>query len=48
MAKKNVKDTEYLFISARLRSMERNLLTAARMERMIDAPTAEDAAKVLS
>ena len=39
MAKKTVKDTEYLFISARIRAMERRLLTAARMERMIDAPT---------
>ena len=27
--------------------MERNLLTAARMDRMVDAPTAADAAKVL-
>ena len=48
MAKKKLKDTEYLFISTRLRAMERNLLTAARMERMIDAPTAADAAKVLT
>ena len=48
MAKKTVKDTEYLFISARIRAMERRLLTAARMERMIDAPTDEDAVKVLS
>jgi len=47
MFKKRIKDTDYLFISARIRAMERNLLTAARMERMIDAPTAEDAAKVL-
>lgn len=46
MAKK-LKDTDYLFISTYLRSRERNLLTAARMERMIDAATAEDAAKVL-
>jgi V/A-type H+-transporting ATPase subunit C len=44
---KKCKDTDYLFISTRLRAMERNLLTAARMERMIDAPTAVDAAKVL-
>lgn len=46
MAKK-LKDTDYLFISTYLRSRERNLLTAARMERMIDAPSAEEAAKVL-
>ena len=48
MAKKaKVKDTDYLFISTYLHSRERSLLTAARMERMIDAPTAEEAAKVL-
>lgn len=46
MAKK-VKDTDYLFISTYLHSRERDLLTAARMERMIDAPTAGEAAKVL-
>ena len=47
MAKK-VKDTDYLFISTYLHSRERDLLTAARMERMIEAPTAEEAAKVLT
>lgn len=47
MAKKKLKDTEYLFISAYLRCRERNLLTAAHMERMIEAPTAQEAAKVL-
>ena len=46
MAKK-LKDTDYLFISTYLRAREKNLLTAARMERMIDAPSEEDAAKVL-
>ena len=30
--KKHLKDTDYLFISAYLRTRERNLLTAARME----------------
>lgn len=45
---KKMKDTDYLFISTYLHSRERDLLTAARMERMIDAPTAEEAAKVLS
>ncbi len=44
---KKLKDTDYLFISTYLRSRERNLLTSARMERMIDAPSAEEAAKVL-
>ncbi len=47
MAKK-LKDTDYLFISTYLHSRERDLLTSARMERMIEAPTAEEAAKVLS
>ena len=47
MKRKQIKDTDYLFISARLRSRERSLLTAARMERMVDAPTPEDAAQVL-
>ena len=45
---KKVKDTDYLFISTYLHSRERDLLTAARMERMIEAPTAEEAAKVLA
>jgi V/A-type H+-transporting ATPase subunit C len=44
---KKLNDTDYLFISTNLRARERNLLTAARMERMIEAATAEDAAKVL-
>ena len=43
-----MKDTDYLFLSAKLRAMENNLLTAGRMERMIDAPTAAEAARVLS
>jgi len=42
---KKLKDTDYLFISTYLHSRERDLLTAARMERMIEAPTAEEAAK---
>lgn len=46
MAKK-LKDTDYLFISTYLRAREKNLLTAARMDRMIDAPSEEEAAKVL-
>ena len=44
---KKLKDTDYLFISTYLHSRERDLLTGARMERMIEAPTAADAAKVL-
>ena len=46
MAKK-LKDTDYLFISTYLRAREKHLLTAARMDRMIDAPSAEEACKVL-
>ena len=45
--RKKLKDTDYLFLSASLRARERELLTAARMERMIDAPNAGEAAKVL-
>lgn len=50
MAKKSkkIRDTDYLFLSARLRALEATLLSRARMERMLDAPTAEDAAKVLT
>ena len=48
MRRKKMKDTDYLFLSAKLRAMENNLLTAGRMERMIDAPTAAEAARVLS
>ncbi len=44
---KRLKDTDYLFISTSLRAREKNLLTAARMERMIDAATPADAVKVL-
>lgn len=43
-----VKDIDYLFISTRVRALEASLLTRERMQRMIDAPTAEDAAKVLT
>ena len=46
--KKKMKDTDYLFLSAKLRAMESRLLTAARMERMIDAPSTAEAARVLS
>ena len=38
----------FLFISARLRGLENQMLTQARMERMLEAKTNEDAAKVLS
>lgn len=44
---KRIKDTDYLYISARVRVMETRLLTRERMERMIDARDAAEAAKVL-
>ena len=42
-----LKDTDYLFLSTRIRALECSLLTRERMERMLDAPTAAEAAKVL-
>ena len=45
---KRIKDIDYVFISARIRAMERNLLTRERMERMLDAATNEEAVKVLA
>ena len=43
-----LKDTDFLYISTRLRSMENRMLSRVRMERMLEARTDEDAAKVLS
>ena len=43
-----VKDTEYLSISTRIRAMENRLLTRERMERMLDARTDDEAAKILA
>lgn len=42
-----IKDTDYLFLSTRIRALECGLLSRERMERMLDAPTAADAAKIL-
>lgn len=42
-----VKDTDYLFLSTRVRALENNLLTHERMMRMLDAPNADDSAKIL-
>ena len=42
-----VKDTNYLAITAMLAARETKMLSAERMERMIDAPTNEEAAKIL-
>ncbi len=44
---KKIKETDFLSISARVRVMETRLLTAERMERMIEARDAAEAAKVL-
>ena len=41
------KDTDYVALSARLHAMENRLLTRERMERMIEAKDAADAARVL-
>lgn len=43
-----VKDIDYLVLSSRIRAMERNLLSAERMERMLEARSNAEAAKVLS
>ena len=45
---KKRKDTDYLCLSAQIRSMERELLDRVRMERMLDAPTAAEAARILT
>ena len=42
-----IKDTDYLFSTARVRSVEKNMLTRERAEKMIDAKTIEDALRVL-
>lgn len=43
-----VKDIDYLTISSRVRALESSLLTGERMTRMLEAPTTEDAVKILS
>lgn len=45
---KKRKDTDYLTISAQIRSMERRLLDRARMERMLDAATDDEAVRILT
>lgn len=40
-------DTDYLFITTRVRALECSLLDQSRMEQMLEAPTLEDAARVL-
>lgn len=41
------KDNDYIFLSTRVKAMERGLLTKERIEQMLDAHTTEEAAKVL-
>lgn len=44
---KKMKDTEYLFISTYLHTLENLLVSRERLERMIDAPTAAEAIRLL-
>ncbi len=44
---KTIKDVDYLVVSARIRAMENDLLTAARIDRILDARTQEEVTKVL-
>lgn len=46
--RKKPKDTDFLYISTWLRSQENFLLSRERMERMLDARTKEEAAKILT
>ena len=43
-----IRDTDYLTLSTRVRAMETRLVTRERMERMLDARTDDEAAKVLT
>lgn len=47
MALAKIKETDYLFSTARVRSVEKNMLTRERAQKMIDAKTMEDALRVL-
>ena len=42
------KDTDYLSVSARLRAMENRLIDREKTQRMLEAPTDEEARKVLT
>ena len=44
---KKIKDTDYLFLSTRIRSLEAQMLTQDRMNQMLEARTPDDAANVL-
>lgn len=43
----NVSSTDYLFLSTYIRAREKSLLTRERLERMVEAPDFDEAAKVL-
>ncbi len=45
-AKQRDKDTDYLFLSAMLRAREARMLTADKAQRMIDAPSFDEAVKL--
>lgn len=44
---KRAKNIDYIFLSTRVKAMERNLLTRERINQMLEAQTNEDAAKVM-
>lgn len=48
MAKTKLRDTDYLYLTARIRALEGKLLTADRIDRMLEAQTTADAVKILS
>ena len=48
LQKEKIEDIDYLYASARLRCLERDLLNREKMDRMIEAKTMEDVAKVLA
>ena len=43
-----IRANDYLYLSGRIHAMENRLLTRAKMERMLDAPTADEAARMLT
>ncbi|NLT64047.1 MAG: V-type ATPase subunit [Clostridiales bacterium] len=47
MSNKKVTDYDYLFLSSALRAKETKMLTKDKLERMLDAPSFDDAAKIL-
>lgn len=48
MAVNKIKDTDYLYASARIKALEKNLLSREKMERMAEARSMEEALKVLT